>query len=345
MISKIQDFDIRACNTFRIAAKALCWVDYTEASDLPVIFSTIIGNRKFRCIGQGSNMLFTKDYDGVLLHSRILDVEMNTDANGNIDLRVGSGVSVDDLIMRLCSAGIWGMENLSLIPGDMGSAAVQNVGAYGTEIGDLIKTVECYDVIDNCFITLDHDLCDYGYRWSVFKRPDSRRRYIVTYVNLSLNKDAGPSLSYRHLADVVNNMAAPTPMAVRNAVIAMRQDKLPDVDAIGSAGSFFKNPLLSHKEFETLQQHVIKNLGENIEIPHFDTSEGVKVPAAWLIEKTGWKGRTLGDAGVWPKQPLVLVNMTGKASADEIVELERQIVKSVESTFGITLHPEVDHIS
>lgn len=345
MISEIQDFDIRGCNTFRIAAKASCWVDYTEATDLPVIFSTIIGDRKFRCIGQGSNMLFTKDFDGVLLHSRILDVEMNADTGGKLNLRVGSGVPVDDLIMQLCSAGIWGMENLSLIPGDMGSAAVQNVGAYGTEIGDLIKTVECYDVIDNRFITLDHDLCDYGYRWSLFKEPDNRRRYIVTYVNISLDKDAGPSLSYRHLADIVKNMTTPTPMAVRNAVIAMRQDKLPDVETVGSAGSFFKNPLLTHREFEILRQKIADNFDGNIEIPHFDTPEGIKVPAAWLIEKNGWKGRTLGGAGVWSKQPLVLVNMTGNASANEIVELEQQIIKSIESTFGITLHPEVDHIS
>lgn len=337
MITTIDDYNIRAHNTFRMNVNAKRWIEYTDANDLPAVFIEV-GDLPFRAIGEGSNMLFLGDYDGALLHSSILEVETSMAPDGGIDLHIGSGVVLDGLIETLAAANIFGLENLSLIPGTAGSAAVQNVGAYGVEIKDFVTSVECYDRIDSRFVTLHRDDCQFAYRDSFFKRPESRQRYIVTYLNLHIPKDQGPRLDYGHLRSCISS-EHPTAMEIREAVIAMRRQKLPDVDSFGSAGSFFKNPVVDAEMFGMLKE----KSGEAI--PHFVTEQGgIKIPAAWLIDQCGLKSCSRGGAMVWEKQPLVIVNRTGHATSDDIVSLENHIIDSVKTRFGITLHPEVDHI-
>lgn len=342
MITELSNFNLLHNNTFRMNVSARQFIDYTEATDLPTIFASL-GSEKFRCIGQGSNMLFTGDYDGVLLHSSISDIESQVTEAG-YRFHVGAGVCFDSLIEKTTSAGIWGLENLSAIPGDAGSAAVQNIGAYGVEIADFIESVECYDINLNKFITLDKKECNYSYRSSIFKAPENRLRYVITAINIFLPSNTGPVLSYGHLEKALEGKPI-TPFSVRETITDIRNSKLPSPDLIGSAGSFFMNPVLTKEQFINLVKLVDEQSIDSGTIPHFILNENeIKVPAAWLIEKTGWKGKKLGNAACWHLQPLVLVNATGQASPQEIIELEQSIINDVKTTFGITLKPEVDHI-
>lgn len=342
MVTELTDYNLLHNNTFRMNVLASRFIDYTEPNDLPLIFSKI-GNKKFRCIGQGSNILFTGDYDGILLHSSILDIETEVRENGYY-FSVGSGVDFDSFIEKTTSAGIWGLENLSAIPGCAGSAAVQNIGAYGVEIADFIESVDCYDILQNSFIRLNKADCDYSYRNSIFKRHENRLRYIVTAVNIFIPNTTEPHLSYGNLKKVLAGKDI-TPSSVRHAVIEIRNSKLPSTDKVGSAGSFFMNPVLSQEEFLSLKQLVRSKFGTDEKIPEYILNDNsVKVPAAWLIEKCGWKGRSLGNAACWHLQPLVIVNATGKALPEEILNLEQSIINDVKSTFGIALKPEVDHL-
>lgn len=335
MVTSSPKFNLKAYNTFGIDAIADEWVQYTSADDLPALMSRLAGER-YMCIGAGSNMLFCGDYPGTLLHSAILDVTTELLDGGRMAVRAGSGITMDALIESVVSSGFWGLENLSGIPGEVGASAVQNVGAYGVEAADVIDSIECYDTVDERFITLKATDCGYGYRQSMFKNPDNKGRYIITHVTYIVSRLSGPTLSYGHLREAVGEN--PTPMDVRNAIIKMRNDKLPIVGEIGSAGSFFKNPVVSEAFFTTL----VNEMG--ITPPNYVVADGRKIPAAWLIEQCGFKGIVYGNAGVWHKQPLVIVNHTGRSTAKEIVELENMIIKAVKEKFNIELNPEVEHI-
>lgn len=342
MITEFYDYNLLTNNTFRLNVSAKRFVDYTNASDLPIIFSTI-GSGKFRSIGQGSNMLFVGNYEGTLLHSSIKDIESAFSTDG-YHFSLGGGVDFDSFIEKVCQSGIWGLENLSGIPGDAGSAAVQNIGAYGVEISDYIVSVECYDIHNNHFVTIDKADCGYSYRNSIFKLQENRNRYVITHINLFIPANNSPKLKYGNLESALSGMEL-TPLSVRNSVIAIRESKLPSPHKVGSAGSFFMNPILSVGEFNDLLLHVSKKFGDDISVPRYILESGeYKIPAAWLIEKAGWKGRSLGNAACWHLQPLVLVNATGNATPNEILELEKSIIDDVKAIFGITLVPEVDHI-
>lgn len=342
MITELVNYNLLRNNTFGLNVSAKRFIDYTDPSDLPAIFATI-GNENFRCIGQGSNMLFLNNYDGVLLHSSIKDIESNFLADG-YRFSLGSGVDFDTFVQKVCDAGIWGLENLSGIPGDAGSAAVQNIGAYGVEISDFIESVECYDIQANKFVNIDNLHCRYSYRNSIFKLPENRNRYVVVKLNLFIPATIGPKLEYGNLEAAISGKQI-TSGAVREAVIAIRDAKLPSPSKVGSAGSFFMNPVLSVNDYDNLLVRIHEKFGNDISVPHFPLQSGeIKVPAAWLIEKSGWKGRTLGNAACWHLQPLVLVNATGNATSADILNLENSIINDVKSIFGITLKPEVDHI-
>lgn len=342
MVTELSNFNLLHNNTFRMNVSAYKFIDYTEPTDLPHIFANI-GNTKFRCIGQGSNLLFTGNYDGILLHSSILNIESKVLDAGHY-FSIGSGVDFDSFIEMTAAAGIWGLENLSDIPGCAGSAAVQNIGAYGVEIADFIESVDCYDIQLNKFVRLTNEQCNYSYRNSIFKLPENRFRYIVTAVNIFIPFNTTPRLSYGNLETALKNEEL-TPKAVRNAVKFIRSSKLPSPDTIGSAGSFFMNPMLTLEEFNNLKLLVNSKFGPDEHIPHYNLNDDrIKIPAAWLIDKCGWKGRRHGNAACWELQPLVLVNATGNATPNEILELENLIINDVKSTFGITLKPEVDHI-
>lgn len=342
MLTELQDINLRPFNTFRIDAKCRLWIEYTSADDIPQMMS-IINGMPFINIGAGSNMLFTDDFNGAILHSKILDLTTSFGDDGSVIVRAGSGITLDDLIHRCALSGIWGLENLSGIPGEVGASAVQNVGAYGVEACDVIETVECYDTVNREFKVFRPEQLDYAYRWSMFKKPENHNRYIITFVEYKLSTQASPRLDYGSLKNHFESTPT-TPIEVRNKIIAIRDEKLPNVESIGSAGSFFKNPIVTIELFERIKEIATNNFGEDCKVPHYVVNDGIKVPAAWLIDKCGFKGMRHGNVAVWHKQPLVIVNHNGKASAGEILELEQIIIDKVESTFGIHLTPEVEHV-
>ncbi len=336
--------DLTKMNTFGMKVKARCFIEYDSVADLVDIEFEELA-RPVLHIGGGSNLLFTDDFKGTVLHSKINFIEILD--NGLVS--VGAGVVFDDFCAWAAKEGLWGVENLSYIPGEVGASAVQNIGAYGVEVKDVIRTVYCYDTVEEEFVKFDVSECGYGYRDSIFKNPEIKGRYIVTHVVFELSRDAGPCLDYGHLKDAVAGVASQpqdvTPAMVRKVIIKIRKEKLPEPSVMGSAGSFFKNPVVPAEHFQKIESAAKAELGADYKVPHYDLPDGmVKIPAAWMIEQCGWKGRRSGGAAVWDKQPLVIVNYTGEAYPEEIIGLEKRIVASVKAKFGVDLHPEVDHI-
>ena len=230
--------------------------------------------------------------------------------------------------------GISGMENLSYIPGEVGASAVQNVGAYGVEAKDVIDTVRAIKIADGSERIFTNAECRYGYRDSIFKN-DLRGQYIITHVVYKLNKHFEPKLDYGNLRSEVSEPA--TPMSIREAVIRIRKQKLPEVSELGSAGSFFKNPVVPREKYDEIAASYER-------VPHFEQDGGIKIPAAWLIEQCGWKGKSLGGARCYEKQPLVLVN-AGNATPEDIINLASAICADVKAKFNITISPEVNYIN
>ena len=386
--------DLTKMNTFGMKVKARCFMEYDSVADLVDIEFEELA-RPVLHIGGGSNLLFTDDFKGTVLHSKINFIEILEDGNCDSPERhydsperhcdsperhcersvaistpvlvsVGAGVIFDDFCEWAAKEGLWGVENLSYIPGEVGAAAVQNIGAYGVEVKDVIHTVYCYDTVEEEFVSIPVEDCEYGYRDSVFKDPEIKGRYIVTHVVFALSRESKPMLDYGHLRDAV--MAAVTrhceegsserhceegqspdvaisPALIRKVIIGIRKEKLPEPSVMGSAGSFFKNPVITMEHYQRIEAAAKAEHGPDYKVPHYDLPDGtVKVPAAWLIEQCGWKGRRSGGAAVYDKQPLVIVNYTGEAYPDEIISLERRIIESVKKKFDIELRPEVEHI-
>lgn len=259
-----------------------------------------------------------------------------------------AGVVFDDLCAWCADNNLWGPENLSYIPGEVGASAVQNIGAYGMEACELIESVECVDTRDASVIIIPKSECEYAYRDSRFKH-DWKWRYIVIGVIFRVSQTPSPVLDYGHVREAVkerfgtDDPAELTPLMIRETVTSIRKTKLPEVEEFGSAGSFFRNPCVAKdvytKVCETAQN---ESLGA---VPHFDLEDGtVKIPAAWLIDKCGWKGKSHGGAAVFHKQPLVIVNQTGESSPDDVVALAKAIQDSVKERFGIDLNREVEYV-
>ena len=328
-----RDFDLSALNTFRMKVKCACYIEYSSVDELEGLdFDSL--PQPVRHIGGGSNLLFTGDFPGTLLHSAIRYVKYIDLGLDEVPVMVGAGVVWDDLVAELCGHGLWGAENLSLIPGEVGAAAVQNIGAYGVEFKDVVSGVVCYDLAGRKRCKFSVGECGYGYRESMFK--EAAGRYVVSSVLLRLSRTPRPRLEYKGLAGV----DASSPTAVREAVISIRQGKLPDPAELGSAGSFFKNPVVSALDFARIIDAV-----PGVTVPHFILPNGmVKVPAAFLIDQCGLKGEREGGAAVYDKQPLVIVNASGSATPADVLELERRIIANVHEKFGVSLHPEVEHL-
>ena len=382
MINTTYYQDLTKMNTFGMKVKARCFMEYDSVTDLVDIEFEELA-RPVIHIGGGSNLLFTDDFKGTILHSKINFIEILDDCHFDraerveksvepVLVSVGAGVVFDDFCDWAAKEGLWGVENLSYIPGEVGASAVQNIGAYGVEVKDVIKTVYCYDTVEEEFVSFDVEDCEYGYRDSVFKDPEIKGRYIVTHVVFALSRTPQPRLDYGHLRDAViaasarhceegqsPDVAIFTPALIRKTIIKIRKDKLPEPSVMGSAGSFFKNPVISADHFARIEAAAKAELGTDYKVPHYivETSgrhceeqddvaicHMVKVPAAWLIEQCGWKGKRSGGAAVYDKQPLVIVNYTGEAYPEEIIGLERRIIASVKAKFDIVLHPEVEHI-
>ena len=326
-------------NTFGMKVKAACVVEYDSAAELAALDWDSLP-APVRSIGEGSNLLFRSDFPGTLLRSRITTLKYVDMGLEEIPVIVGSGVKWDDFVKNTTDNGLWGAENLSLIPGTVGAAAVQNIGAYGVEVKDLIKGVTAYDLRERRMVKFQNAECRYAYRDSVFKNEPGR--YVITSVLLRVSRTAGPNLGYKGLSEAVSPDA--NPAQVREAVIGIRRAKLPDPAETGSAGSFFKNPVIGREQYSALLSK-IRAAGIEGEPPHFDLGrDAVKVPAAWLIEKAGLKGATEGGAAVYQKQPLVIVNASGEASPADVEALEQHIVETIFSKFGVRLSPEVEHI-
>ena len=334
-MKRIENYDLSSRNTFRMKVKAALYVEYDSVEELQSLDLASLPQPVFH-MGAGSNLLFTKDFPGTILHSNIKFIKYVDMGLDEVLLTVGSGVVFDDLIANVAGNGLWGMENLSLIPGEVGAAAVQNIGAYGVEAKDVISGVVCLDTKDWTKTVFKVGECAYGYRDSRFKH--ERGRYIITSVLFRVTRKYSPKLDYGGVRAALEgrDLQALTPMDVREAIIGIRNAKLPDPAQIGSAGSFFKNPVITREHFEKFA---------TAETPHYDLPDGtVKVPAAWLIDQCGFRGKVLGGAQVYEKQPLVIVNASGSASPEDVLTLENQIIASVQQKYDITLHPEVDHI-
>ena len=368
--------DLTKMNTFGMKVKARCFIEYDSVADLVDIEFEELA-RPVLHIGGGSNLLFTDDFKGTVLHSKIDFIEiLNGSPEPHCDDRdslchceersdvaisspvlvsVGAGVVFDDFCAWAAKEGLWGVENLSYIPGEVGASAVQNIGAYGVEVKDVIHKVYCYDTVEEEFVSFSVEECGYGYRDSFFKRPEIKGRYVVTHVVFALSREPKPVLDYGHLKEAVadchfersgsGDEKSLTPALIRKVIIRIRKEKLPEPSVKGSAGSFFKNPVIPMEHYLRIEAAAKAEFGPDYKVPHYDLPDGmVKVPAAWMIEQCGWKGKRSGGAAVWDKQPLVIVNHTGEAYPEEIVGLEKRIIASVKAKFGVELHPEVEHI-
>lgn len=349
MIHVRYDASLKEHNSFHLDVRAAQYVEYSSVEDLQAFLTLRDASKRMFHIGGGNNLLFTRDFDGIILHSAIRGVDrveedsaQKSNDTGNEDkaattvlLKAGAGEVWDELVERTIQDGLYGLENLSLIPSEVGAAVVQNIGAYGAEAKDVIEKVEVVSLKDGSVRTFSNAECAFAYRYSNFKGP-WRGQYAVTHVYIRLSTMFRPNLSYKAVKEIYRpDMDA---MALRRAIISIRKNKLPDPKEIGNAGSFFMNPVIGKCDFARLQ-------AKYPNIPHYTVAgaDAVKVPAAWLIEQTGWKGRNLGRAGVYEKQPLVLVNRGG-ATAGEIMRLSDAVCHDVKEMFGIEIHPEVNWI-
>lgn len=341
MITRIPDYDLTARNTFRMKVSCRLWVDFSSAEDLRTLdFSAL--PQPVKVIGGGSNLLFTKDFPGTLLHSTIGGIKILSDEGGEVMVEVGSGVRFDDFCAWAAAENLWGPENLSYIPGNVGSAAVQNIGAYGVEANDIVFRVNTYDLTVNDYASLENEKCAYGYRDSIFKHVQGR--YIITSVVFRLRREPRPKLDYGGVRKALPEDAPLTPRLLRETITAIRKNKLPDPEEIGSAGSFFCNPVIEKDLFAKIVEIARTDNGPDYAVPHYEVGNLIKVPAAWMIEQCGFKGQRNGGAQVYQKQPLVIINESGHASPDDVVGLEGRIIETVRRKYGVTLHPEVEHL-
>ena len=428
MITRHEAYDLSRRNTFGMKVSCRLYVEVTEPEDLLALDFDTLPQPVF-VMGGGSNLLFTKDFPGTVLHmgnteNRFLDSALagsarndratvptegkstqtegpapvistkaggpapviSTKAEGRVEkslVRIPAGVVFDDFCAWAAEEGLWGPENLSLIPGEVGASAVQNIGAYGVEAKDIIDTVHAFDRTTRTFVDIPVADCGYGYRTSNFKTV-WKGRYIIIAVTFRLSLVPTPVLDYggvrKALIDRGKGVPSPisghprpdkregpagfaggrgrseaeaigegipfplTPQIIRETIIGIREKKLPDPAKIGSAGSFFCNPVIEKDHFARIVALAKAENGPDYEVPHYEAGEKVKVPAAWMIDQCGFKGMRLGGAQVYPNQPLVIVNATGDATPQDIIALEQRVIDTIQDKYGITLHPEVEHV-
>ena len=334
-----RNYSLKDHNTFGIDAKCSRYLEFEddfEAMDVAEILRK--SKKPYIIIGGGSNLLLTQDFDGIVVRSGIKGYEFEEDYFGCMRMTCGSGETWDDMVALSLNKGYYGMENLSLIPGDVGASAVQNIGAYGVEAKDLILCVWMIEIANGERHIWGNEEFEYGYRQSRLKT-DWKNRFLITRVTYALSKTFKPHLDYGNIRSELERkgIKEPTAQQLRDTIIEIRQAKLPDPKVMGNAGSFFMNPIVTKNRYEKLAA-AYPNM------PHYKVdSRHVKIPAGWMIEQCGWKGKSLGRVGVHDKQALVLVNRGGATGA-EIVALCQQIQLDVKAKFGIEIHPEVNII-
>ncbi|WP_321344178.1 UDP-N-acetylmuramate dehydrogenase [uncultured Draconibacterium sp.] len=338
MIRFSENHSLKAHNTFGIDAKAKYYFEFTELEDLQVFLNSnkTWQEEKLIVLGEGSNILFMNDFDGLVIHPNVPGMNSVWEDRNHEWFEVGAGEVWDEFVEFVVNQGLGGTENLSLIPGKVGAAPVQNIGAYGQEVCRLVEKVKGFDLEKGCPVEYPATECGFAYRNSVFKSY-LKNRFIITSVIFRLDKFPEFNLGYGQLEDKVKEKGETNLRNIREAVIEIRSSKLPDVKELGNAGSFFKNPVV-----DVMLAEQIKS--KYPEIPFYPGGEGkIKLAAGWLIEQAGWKGKRISDAGVHEQQALVLVNY-GNATGKEIYSLSEDICKSVEEKFGISLEREVNCI-
>ena len=334
MINIRENISLKPYHTFGMDITTRYFAEYDSVEDLQrLLISPIIRDNNYLQIGGGSNLLFTKDYPGVILHSKILGV-VAVDNGDFVTVKVGAGVVWDDFVKYAVLNNWYGVENLSYIPGEVGASAVQNVGAYGVEAKDVIERVCAVDVETGEEVFFSNEDCQYGYRNSIFKN-EYKGKYIITYVEFKLAKTPTYKLEYGNLKSKVGDDV--TLQKVRDSIIEIRKQKLPEPTEIGSAGSFFVNPVIDESQFDKLKAQY-----SNI-VSYAMPNNRVKLSAAWLIDNAGWHGKRVGGAAVYQKQCLVLIN-ENNATPSDVIELASQIKKSVFEKYGVEINPEVNYI-
>ena len=335
----LTDYSLKPYNTFGIDVTARCFTEIASLIDIPWLVSLPeFKELPHLMIGEGSNVLFTRNYEGLVILNRIKGFSTQQVDENIVRVTAGAGVKWHDLVVFTLDNGLGGIENLSLIPGTVGAAPIQNIGAYGVELKDVFYCLKAYEVASGEMKTFYTDDCRFGYRNSIFKQ-EFKNKFIITEVTLNLATRPQVRTSYGAIKTVLleRGIQEPTIKDVSEAVIHIRQSKLPDPAKIGNSGSFFKNPVLSKVEFDLLKESFS-------DIPGYENGDNeVKVPAAWLIDQCGWKGHRRGNIGVHEFQPLVLVNYGG-GSGQAIKELSLEVQESVFEKFGIKLTPEVNII-
>lgn len=324
------DVSLLPFNTFGLDVHCRALVTLNSLADLPQLPALVRQYPLVLPLGGGSNMLFCEPFDGLVLLNRLKGIKVTQDEQSYL-LEVGAGEGWTEFVDWTLAQGMGGLENLSLIPGTVGAAPIQNIGAYGLELKDRCQYVDYLDLQSGECHRLAADACQFGYRDSIFKG-QLQGKVLITAVGLRLNKKWTPVLDYAPLSQLTYDGV--TPRQVSELVKKVRRAKLPDPSQLGNAGSFYKNPTITKTSFEALKKVYA-------DLPGYEVSPGqIKVPAAWFIDRAGWKGKRLGDAGVHEHQALVLVNH-GRARAVDIVELARQIRDDVENKFGVCLSPEI----
>lgn len=339
----ILNCSLLAHNTFGIDARCSRFLEYASVEEAQQVALLLRDEGlPYIIVGEGSNLLLTKDYDGIVAHSAILGSKEVSVDGANADevyVSYGSGVTWDDVVAESVSNGWHGAENLSLIPGEVGASAIQNIGAYGAEAKDLIYKVEAVEIDTGKVVEFGVDECAYSYRQSRFKH-EWKNKYLITHVTYRFSRHYSPDLDYGNIRQALAAKGVegmPSPELLRQTIIEIRQAKLPDPKVMGNAGSFFMNPIVGRDVYERLA-------AQYEAMPHYVVdADHIKIPAGWMIEQCGWKGKSLGRAGVHDRQALVLVNRGG-ATGNEVVALYEQIIKDVKKKFGIEIHPEVNVI-
>ena len=330
------DYNLINLNTFGINVNAKLFVVMENEADLVELFSLPeFKNNKKIFLGGGSNVLFTENFDGIVVLNKLKGIKIIDENSETVLVRSMGGELWHDLVSFAVNNNCWGIENLSLIPGTVGAAPMQNIGAYGAELKDTLFNVEAFEIENGVKRIFSGEECELGYRDSIFKNK-LKGKYFIGAVTFKLSKIPKPNISYKILSDYLekNNIKINGPKDISDAVAEIRRSKLPDPKIIGNAGSFFKNVFVNKIQLETL----LKTFPE---ISYFKEDSVVKIPAGWLIEQCGWKGKRIGNVGVHDKQALVLINHGG-AKGKEIIELANKIIASVKEKFGLELVPEVN---
>lgn len=333
-----ENFSLKNLNTFGVEAVAKWYTEINTEQDLSELFALDEWRSANKLVlGGGSNMLFTRNFDGLVIKMNIRGI-VHDETTDSILVKAGAGEIWNDLVMYCVNRGFAGLENLSLIPGSVGASPIQNIGAYGAEVKDVFYSCRAFDINSGEIKVFRKDECKFGYRDSIFKS-ELKGQYIITEVTYKLSATPSFNTSYGAIEQELQkrNIPNPTLKDISEVVSHIRVSKLPDPSTIGNAGSFFKNPVISFTKFRQLQSTFP-------DIVHFLLTDGqVKLAAGWLIEQCGWKGKIVGHTGTWKNQALVLVNHGG-ATGNEVYSLSEEIIESVNNRFGVLLEREVNII-